>query len=659
MSSLRLGPEALRDPERASRLEWLLADGLGGYASSTVLGLNTRRYHGLLVAALDPPVGRMVLLSKLDEALELGGRRFDLATNAYPGALHPRGFEHAVSFTLDPLPSLTWEGDGWQLTKMVGRAHGERGTAVVYAYEGPPALLELRPFLAYRDHHALQHENEALRRDVWRDGADVVMAPYEGCPPLRLRVTRGAWESDGYWYRAFEYQRERERGLDYREDLFTPGRFAVALRGEAVVTVLAWAGPIPVNRDAVAILSSERRRLREARGGSEGLVGSLKQAADAFIVARGDGRTVIAGYPWFEDWGRDTMIALPGLCLATGRYDEARAILAEHARHVDQGMIPNRFPDRGGAPEFNSVDASLWFVVAAERFVEATGDRDFVRTRLKDAIYAILESYRHGTRYGIRLTADGLITQGGPGLQLTWMDAKLGDRAVTPRRGMAVEVQALWYNALLFGAELARDCGEAARSSEWTSLALRARDGVLRLFWSEDLGYLADVVSAGARDLALRPNQLHAIGLPRALLPRDKALRVLDAVRRQLLTPAGLRSLAPDHPDYHPRYAGGVEERDAAYHQGSVWPFLAGVYFESLIRVQGEDGKDEARDWLRGFAAHLDEAGLGYVSEVFDGEAPHRPGGAVAQAWSVAELLRVSVRVAGRPASPRGRVAVS
>ena len=658
MSSRRLGPETLRDPERASSLEWLVADGLGGYASSTVIGLNTRRYHGLLVAALDPPLGRMLLLSRLDEALEVGGRRIELGTRAYPGVLHPRGFEHAASFALDPLPSLTWEGEAWRLTKVVGRSRGETGTAVVYVYEGPEALLELRPFVAYREHHALQHENDALRRDVWRDGADIVMAPYEGCPRLHLRVARGSWESDGFWHRAFEYERERERGLEHREDLFTPGRFLVELRRESVVPVLAFAGSIPVNRDAVSIVSAERRRLREARGGSEGLLGALKQAADAFIVRRGRGRTVIAGYPWFEDRGRDSMIALPGLCLATGRFDDARAILAELARHVDHGMIPDRFPEGGGAPELGAGDASLWFVVAAERFVEATGDRAFVRKELRDAIHSILESYRHGTRLGIRMTPDGLIAQGDPRRPLTWMDARVGDRAVTPRRGLAVEIQALWYNALVFVAELLRDGGDTARAEEWAALAQRARDAVARTFWDEELGFLADVVDAGVRDMTLRPNQLYAIGLPHALLPRDKALRVLDAVRRHLLTPAGLRTLAPGEPGYRPRYEGGIGERDAAYHQGTVWPFLAGAYFEALIRVQGEDGKDEAREWLRAFAAHLDEAGLGYVSEVFDGDAPHRPGGAVAQAWSVAELLRISTRVAGRPASPRGRAAV-
>jgi predicted glycogen debranching enzyme len=657
VSVVRFGAEVVQDPARAARLEWLLADGLGGYASSTVLGLNTRRYHGLLVAALEPPVGRMVLLSKLDEVLELRGRRIELATNAYPGGiLQPAGFEHAVSFGLDPLPTLCWEGEDWRLTKVVSRAHGEAGTAVVYAYEGPAARLELRPLLAYRDHHALQHENDAVRGDVGRDGLDIVVAPYVGCPQLRLRVPRASWESDGLWYRAFDYAREMERGLDHLEDLWSPGRFSVALPGECLVPVLAWAGSIPVNSDAVAIVSAERRRLREARSGSEGVLGALKQAADAFPVPRGEGASVIAGYHWFEDWGRDSMISLPGLCLATGRFEEARRILAEYAKSVDQGMLPNRFPDRGGPPEFNSVDASLWFVVAVERFLEATGDRTFIRAHLEDAVFAILEAYRRGTRHDIHMTGEGLISQGEPGLQATWMDAKVGETVITPRRGLAIEIQALWYNALLLGAELLRERGDGSRSGEWSSLASRARDAAVRLFWSEERGYLADVVQGTTVDLSLRPNQLYAIGLPHALLPRDKAVRVLDAVRGQLLTPAGLRSLAPSDPGYRGRYTGGVLERDAAYHQGTVWPFLAGVYFEALIRVHGEDGKDEARDWLRAFAPHLDAAGLGYVSEVFDGDAPHHPGGTIAQAWSVAELLRIAARVAGRPSSPRARV---
>jgi predicted glycogen debranching enzyme len=598
-----------------------------------------------------PPVGRMVLLSKLEEILVLGGKRYELGSNAYPDVLHPRGFEHAAAFVLDPLPTLTWEIDGCRLTKTVARVRGQPATAVVYLYEGSiVASLELRPLLAYRDYHSLQHENAAVRREVEGGGAEVLLRPYDGCPPLVLRVPSGIWTTDCAWFRSFQYERERERGLDYSEDLFSHGYFSVNLRSGRTASCLAWAGPIPLLREAPALIAAERKRLRDLGGGPDGLVGELRFAADAFVVSRGEaGRTVIAGYHWFADWGRDTMISLPGLCLAAGRAEDARLILAEYARCVDGGMIPNRFPDDGEAPEYNTVDGALWMVLAVERYVEATRDLDFVKAELLPAVTAILDAYRQGTRHGIRMTADGLITQGEAGQQLTWMDAKVDGWVVTPRRGLAVEIQALWYNALLIGSELARVSGDTARSGEWASLAAQARTAFLRSFWSDDLGYLADVVSAGTRDLSLRPNQLYAIGLPHAVVPRDKAIKVLEAVKHSLLTPVGLRTLAPSDPAYQGRYEGGTKSRDGAYHQGTVWPYLMGIYFDALIRVHGEVGKRETWDWLRRFAQHLEQAGMGYVSEIFDGDPPHRPCGTIAQAWSVAELLRVASRLPARP----------
>jgi predicted glycogen debranching enzyme len=653
---VRLGPDVLRDPVRASLREWLHTDGLGGYASSTVVGLNTRRYHGLLVAATRPPVGRMVLLSKLDETLSLGGRRYELATNAYPGAMHPRGFELAVSFELDPLPTLVWEVEGGTLSRTVCRIHDEPVTAVAYRYDGAGSpTLEVRPLLAYRDHHALQRENPLARLGGEREGADLVLRPYDGLPALRLRLPGAAFAPDGLWYRAFEYERERERGLDFREDLFSPGVLRVELLPGRAVHLLASAGTLLAGHDPERLMAAERRRLRICGGGGEGALPELRRAADAFVVRRGTaGRTIIAGYHWFADWGRDTMIALPGLCLATGRPDDARAILAEHARHVEGGMLPNRFPDGGQAPEYHSVDAALWMVVAVGRYLEATSDADFVRMRMADPVAAILDGYRAGTRHGIRMNADGLLAHGEEGLQLTWMDARVGGQVVTPRRGYPVEIQALWYNALLIGAEVARESGEPARAREWSALAARARESFLRQFWSEDNGYLADVVGEDGRaDFSLRPNQLYALGLPHVLLPRDRALRVLDTVKRHLLTPVGLRTLSPEHPAYRGRYGGLPAERDAAYHQGTVWPYLAGAYFEAVTRVHGEAGKAEAREWLDGFAAHLEEAGLGTVSEVFDGDAPHAPGGAIAQAWSVGEILRMAIRTGWRPALDR------
>jgi predicted glycogen debranching enzyme len=651
---VKLGREVLGDLAEVSRREWILSDGLGGYASSTAVGLNTRRYHGLLVAATRPPDGRMVLLSKLEETLQIGETRYELATNAYPGAVHPRGFEAAESFTLDPLPLLVWQVGGARLARAVAQVHGRPATVVVFSYEGTqPAWLELRPLLAYRGHHALQHENDAVRPDAERRGEDLVFEPYAGCPLLYLRMPGATWEPAPDWYRNFEYERERERGLDFREDLFGPGRLRRRLAPGETVVVLASIEALPPAQDLTALVSEERRRQRELADGT-GMLGDLRRASDLFLVRRGEaGRTVIAGYHWFCDWGRDTMISLPGLCLATGRFEEARAILTEWARHVDGGMIPNRFPDTRG-PEYNTVDAALWMVVAAARYLEASGDREFVRVKLGRAITAVLDGYEAGTRHGIHLTREGLVTEGEPGVQLTWMDAKVGDRVITPRRGEAVEIQALWYNALLFGADLARD--EASRRAEqWNLMAARTREAFLRWFWSEELGYLADVVSAGTRDLSLRPNQLYAVGLPHSLLPREKAVRVLEAVKRTLLTPVGLRTLAPADPAYRGRYEGGPAERDEAYHQGTAWPFLMGIYFDALIRVHGESGKEEARKWLDRFAPRLSEAGLGVVGEIYDGDPPHRSGGAIAQAWSVAELLRSAIRLDTKAAAHAAR----
>jgi predicted glycogen debranching enzyme len=650
---LKLGSGLLQDLPEAVQREWLLSDGLGGYSSSTLIGLNTRRYHGLLVVACQPPVGRMVLLSKVEEVLIVSGQRHELSSNAYPGTVHPRGFERAVAFSLDPLPSVSFEAEGARLTRTIARIHKEPGVVLLYAYDGDrPATLELRPLIACRDHHALQHENPAIDPAVRREGGDVVVQPYLRCPALSIRVQGAEWRSDGVWYRNFEYAQEKHRGLDFREDLYSHGSFSLSLKPGQEVALLAYAGAIPPGRDTLALLQAERTRLRSLALGAESAVGDLRRASDAFLVERGaGGRTVIAGYHWFADWGRDTMIALPGLCLSTGRHREARAILEAFARLVDGGMIPNRFPDDGSAPEYNTVDAALWMVVAVGRYWEATEDGPFVLETLRPAVEAILEGYRRGTRHGIRMTPDGLITQGGAGLQLTWMDAKVDDRVITPRTGKPVEIQALWFNALLIGAALARHAGDASRATEWNRVAASCKKAFLEAFWIEERGYLADVVHEGVPDAKLRPNQLYAVGLPHVLLPRDKAESVLAAVESALLTPVGLRTLAPSDPAYRGRYTGGPAERDAAYHQGTVWPYLMGVYFDALIRLRGEDGKRQARLWLRDFEKHLEDFGVGFVCEVFDGDHPHAPGGTIAQAWSVGEILRIETRVAGRPAS--------
>ena len=642
--------------------EWLETNGLGGFASSTIVGLNTRRYHGLLTAATKPPVGRFVLLSKLEETLVLGDRRFDLSANRYPGVVHPQGYQYLVRFRLDPFPVFTYAVEGLEIEKSVFMVQGENTTVVEYELRGAPAgacLLEVRPLIAFRDYHGTAHENGGLNPDVRQQAGLATVEPYQGLPPLHLAHDAVEIDATGDWYRNFEYDVERERGLDYREDLFNPlvAKFDLSYRRSA--TIIASTEPRDVRRAADLRRSEvERRRsVLKASPARDEFVRSLVAAADQFIVARGDQKTVIAGYHWFSDWGRDTMIALPGLTLLTGRADLARSILLAFAQHVDRGMLPNRFPDAGEAPEYNTVDATLWFFEAVRALVEYTNDHDFVRANLYRTLADIIDWHVRGTRYGIRVDGDGLLASGEPGVQLTWMDAKVGDWVVTPRQGKAVEIQALWYNALRVMEQLAHGFGDEAGRQRYAEMAALASSSFNRSFWNEEAGCLYDVVNADARDGSIRPNQIFALSLAHTMLPPDKAQRVLEAVERDLLTPLGLRSLAPGDPQYRGRYEGDPWSRDSAYHQGTVWPWLMGPFITAYVKVNDGTRKARARaaKWLEPFGEHLSQAGLGQVSEIFDGEAPHHPRGCTAQAWSVAELLRAAVEdVLGLKPAARG-----
>ncbi len=613
----------------ASRREWLETNGIGGFASSTAIGLNTRRYHGLLVAATRPPVGRMVLLSKIEETLIVDGRRVELGTNRYPGAIHPEGHRYLQEFRNDPFPVFVYDVDGLELSKSVFMVHGENTTVIEYTSPRPCAL-ELRPLIAFRDYHATAHENVAIDRTVGISPGLVKCAPYDGCPDLYVAHNAADVRQTGDWHRNFEYTIEEERGLDFREDLFNPFSLTFSLvpgRGAMIVCSTE-----PHDASAAPLLRSREMARRErtlaAAPSDDPFARALTRAAEQFIVRRGDGKTVIAGYHWFSDWGRDTMIALPGLTLTTGRYEEARAILRTFAASVDRGMLPNRFPDAGEAPEYNSVDATLWFFEAVRAYVAHTGDLDFVRTELLDVLGGIVAWHEAGTRYGIRADSDGLLLAGEPGIQLTWMDSKIGEWVVTPRHGKPVEIQALWYNAL-------RTMQEITRHAHYADLADRARDSFLRQFWNEPAGCLYDVVHGAGRDGSLRPNQILAVSLFHSMLPRMLAERVVDSVERHLLTPFGLRSLAPSDPQYRGRYAGDSASRDSSYHQGTVWPWLMGPFVTAYTRVHGRPP-----DWTGPFRRFIAEEGGGQIPELFDGDAPHRPGGCMAQAWSVAELLR-------------------
>ena len=629
--------------EQSGRREWLETNGIGGFASSTEAGLNARRYHGLLVAATRPPVGRMVLLSKLEETIVAGGRRIELSTNRYPGAIHPQGHQYLKEFRREPFPVFVYEIDGLEVEKSVFMVYGENTTVVEYRVRGGECVLELRPLLAFRDYHATAHENGAIRGAPRVAPGLVVCSPYEGCPDLYLGHNGANAAATGHWYRNFEYAMEQERGLDFREDLFNPVCLRFDLRGGAGATVVA---------STVERRAGEAPDLRaaEIRRRSQGQ--PLRAAADQFVVRRGEQSTVIAGYHWFSDWGRDTMIALPGLTLATGRYDDARAILLAFAAAADRGMLPNRFPDAGESPEYNTVDATLWFFEAVRAFAARTGDYEFVRKHLYGAMAEIVDWHQRGTRYGIRVDRDGLLLAGEPGAQLTWMDAKIGDWVVTPRHGKPVEIEALWYNALKVMEDLAGrfDDGAQARYGE---LAGRARGSFVPLFWNDAAGCLYDVVNGEERDASIRPNQVFAASLCHTMLSRAQARSVVAVVERELLTPYGLRSLSPGDPRYRGRYEGDPFSRDSAYHQGTVWPWLMGPFLTAYRNAYGRSAKTrrQAARWLEPLRCYMAGEGGGQIPEVFDGDAPHRAGGCFAQAWSVAEVLRVVEELAAAPAS--------
>lgn len=647
--------------EGASSLEWLEPDGLGGFASGTASGIRTRRYHGLLLAATTPPTGRMMLVNGVEVWATTASGPVALTSHLYaPGVRHPDGETHLVAFASEPWPTWTWDlGDGHRIVGEVVAIPGSPRVVCTWRLEGGgPVTLEIRPLLSGRDYHALHHENTGCRMDTAGQGATLEWRPYDGVPAVRCHTT-GVFHPHPEWFRQFLYSAEAERGLDATEDLACPGSIQCSMYDGPAVVVFETgdtdgaprADAHEVRSGAAGWLAAERRRrARFAR--------PLERAADAYLVRRGQGRTIIAGYPWFTDWGRDTFIAVRGLCLTTGRFADARDILLEWSDAVDHGMLPNRFPDAGGAPEFNAADASLWFVVAAGELLEAAVSRRRLltraqRQRLEGAVVAILEGYAAGTRYGIHVDTDGLLAAGEVGQQLTWMDARVGGREITPRIGKPVELQALWRNAL--AAASAFDVRWARHAEAFD----RSFDG---RFWHAAGQCLFDVVDVdhvpGTADGTVRPNQVFAVGgLPRPLLSGDRAAAVVRVLEHDLLTPLGLRSLSPADPAYAGRYMGPPDVRDAVYHQGTVWPWLIAAFVDAWLRAHGgtRAARAEAEQrFVQPLREHLAVAGLGHVSEIADGDAPFTPRGCPFQAWSVGELLRAEAMVSD-PRAAAGR----
>jgi predicted glycogen debranching enzyme len=629
--------------------EWLEADGLGGFASGTVSGIRTRRYHALLLTATKPPAGRIVLVNGFDSSVETANGNYALSSQLYPpDVMHPDGAKRIIEFECAPWPKWIFAlEDGTKIEQEIFAVNDASIVALSWRTLNATAkaTLTVRPFLSGRDYHSMHHENPAFQFQPEINGRRLVWHPYSGIPGI-IALHNGDYQHQPDWYRNFVYTQERERGLDFTEDLAAPGRIRMDLNAGQGILIFAAEG---FDKGALAQDQAVENLIADLRANEHkrrmSFATPLDRAANAYLVKRGKGKTIVAGYPWFSDWGRDTFISLRGLCLATERLDDARDILLEWSNVVSEGMLPNLFPDQSDRPEYNSVDASLWYVIAVHEFLAATKKMGGMisqgqKKSLQQAVAAILSGYLQGTRYGIHMDNDGLLAAGIPGVQLTWMDAKVGDQVVTPRIGKPVEVQALWLNALWIGSQF---------NDVWKEPLARGLESFPRRFWNSQGGYLYDVMDAdhqlGKLDGSFRPNQILAVGgLPLQIIDGDQARRIVDAVEQRLWTPLGLRSLAPEEPGYTPHYGGGVRERDGAYHQGTVWPWLIGPFVEAWLRVRGasETAKAEARArFLAPLLEHLKHAGLGHVSEIADADAPYTPRGCPFQAWSLAELLRL------------------
>ncbi|MDP9011878.1 MAG: amylo-alpha-1,6-glucosidase [Pseudomonadota bacterium] len=633
-----------------------MTNGLGGYACGTVAGANTRRYHAFLMASLAPPVERTLLVAKVDVSVRYSGRLYHLSANEFAGgAVDPRGFVHLESFTVsNGVPAWRYALADALLEQRIFMAPGANTSylRLELLRASAPLQVELKPLVTYRDYHSHGRGPQPFQVTAGEDVCTVERA--DGAPLYRLAVSSGRYIPADLWYWNFLHREESARGLDALEDLWGPGTFTAELTTRRPLSFTATAATCepPAGEDVLAALVVRaQRRVAALPRSAPPWVQALAIASDQFLVQRGDesaaAASVIAGYPWFTDWGRDTMIALPGLTTVLGRFDTAAAILRTYARFVERGMLPNRFPEAGATPEYNTADATLWLFQAVSESLGAQRDPDLAR-EMFPVLAAIVHAHVAGTRYGIRVDPDdGLLRAGEPGTQLTWMDAKHGGHAVTPRVGKPVEINALWLNALEVTARLAGRVRDSAEKRFCSGLLKRAGGGFAR-FWNAERGCLYDVLdtpgstrAAPSHDAQIRPNQIFAVALPYCVLPPEQMRAVVDTCAREHLTSHGLRSLSPEDPAYVGRYEGAPAQRDGAYHQGTVWSWLLGPFARAHYRVYGNALRAQA--FLAPIEQHLAAACVGSVSEIFDGDAPHSARGCFAQAWSVAEILRAWV----------------
>ena len=662
--------------------EWLLTNERGGYASSTIAGCNTREYHGLLIGSLNPPVNRIMALAQCLEMVVFEGETrycpalgasenvrprevFNFSTFEFNDKFAPEGFTYLKQVRLDTGLHFDYKIDKLELTKSVYLLRDTDTVALVYDFTRvqEPAKFVLRPFIGLRDFHTLQ-KSDAPLFSRWLGHCLLIRHDVPGSCELFLRCPSMNFEKDPQWWFNFTYRKERQRGLDFTEDLWTPGFFKCQVNPDEPAQIVFWANLSPagasknpehlINADIDAVLEDLRKHqsavTAAVKNGDEKFR-TLCLAADHFVTKRQTNgnpdhthrTTIIAGFPWFADWGRDTFISLPGLLLSTRRFDEAKSVLTTFAAAVDEGMIPNRFDDHTNTAYFNSVDASLWFVNAAFQYLKATEDSETLTEQLLPTIHLIIDSYHEGTRFDIHADTDGLITAGNEETQLTWMDAKYDGVAFTPRCGKAVEVNALWYNALCLCAEFYSD-RDAEKAKHYTSMSENVKKSFCKLFWNKEAGYLNDcILTDGSVDSTLRPNQLFAVSLAFSPLSPQQQKSVVDVVQKHLLTPYGLRTLNVENEHYKGTYTGPQQQRDEAYHQGTVWAFLFGPFIEAYLKVNNfsQKSKNKAAEFIQPLMRHLTENGcIRSISEIFDGDAPHTPRGCIAQAWSVAELIR-------------------
>jgi predicted glycogen debranching enzyme len=669
LPSINVNRDALARFDEAIHKEWLLANGVGGYAASTVLGVNTRKYHGLLVAALHPPGDRTVCLAKLDEEIFVDGNVYPLGANEFQGKIFPRGYLFLKDFSLNPFPRYVYQGENVEVRKTIFIPKEKNAVAVVYKVLNRSAFeanIHVFPLLTCRHFHSvIDRWRSPLDYSQKQNGKDVEVAFNTPKATIITRATKGKFKEKTTWLERLYYREEAMRGESSTDDCFQPGYFEVPVPSKledefAIISaasessensreILDAIGTTIYDVDGQLGLELERREdllvhfynSHKSVPMNDWLEWVLL-AADAFIAkGTGDRRAVMAGYFWFETWGRDTFVSLPGLLLATGRYKDAEKILLDYMYYTKQGLIPNYLNDQSGEAAYNTVDATLWYVNAVLQFLNYTGDFKFVRKHLWENLRAIVDSHERGTSFGIRLDSDGLLAHGAG---LTWMDAEVDGEAVTPRNGQAVEIQALWYNALKTMQLFASNFGEGCLAEKYANMAFKTRKSFNEKFWNVERGCLFDVVAASGADASLRPNQTIAVALDFTMLANDKSEKIVDVVQRELVTPYGLRTLARNDPRYKGMYVGDRPSRDQAYHNGTVWPWLLGPFVTAFLKTKGH-GEFRLEYTLKTFllplfTRQIFESGLGTLSEIFDGDAPNTPRGCVAQAWSVAEPSR-------------------